>query len=373
MKILFCSPYLQKESIHRGGINIWADNILQYYHTLENHDIEITPVSFDRKYYISVDTRFVRRAYLGVKELSSAVKEAELHLKKKRFDVVHICTSASLSLIKDLKLMKLAKKYGAKSVVHLHFGRTPELLNKKNWEWKLLKKVVEGADSVITMDMQTYRTLASLSYKHIYYCPNPLSQAIMSQIAEETDKVTRLQNKLLFVGHVLPSKGVYELVDAAKRIPNIELHVIGKAEEPVLSEIKRIAEKSNDREWLKMRGEIPHDEVIRELMSATLFVFPSYTEGFPNVILEAMACGCPIASSDVGAIPEMLDIDNDACGICYKPKSSDEVYEAIVSMLDDKMLRDQYASKAEERVYNKYAVNIVFESLLAIWKGKRLR
>ena len=111
-----------------------------------------------------------------------------------------------------------------------------------------------------------------------------------------------------------------------------------------------------------------HEDVIREFFQADMFVFPSYSEGFPNVILEAMACGCAIVSSDVGAIPEMLDIDGKACGVCFKPKSADEVLEAVKSVINDSDLKQRLAANAKERVYNMYAIPMVWKQMVKIWK-----
>ena len=117
-------------------------------------------------------------------------------------------------------------------------------------------------------------------------------------------------------------------------------------------------------------GEVTHDDVIREFFQADMFVFPSYTEGFPNVIMEAMACGCPIVSSDVGAIPEMLDMDGDPCGICFKPQSADEVNYAIKSLIDNKDLKSSFAAKAKARVNNLYAMPKVWEKMVSIWRNE---
>ena len=85
-----------------------------------------------------------------------------------------------------------------------------------------------------------------------------------------------------------------------------------------------------------------------------------------------MACGCPIVSSDVGAIPEMLDVKGDACGICFKPQSSDEVYRAVNILIDNDKMKKTFVSKAKARVHRLYAMPQVWEQLLKIWNTKTL-
>lgn len=369
MKVLFCSPYKIRPEVIGAGIKIWADNLLQYYKTIES-DVEIVPASFDRSYYISVDTNKFKRLYLGIKEYTGFVKSAIKLMDSEHCDVMHVCSSASMSLVKDLILVRAAKKRGIKSAVHFHFGRIPELAVLKNWEWKLLKKVIEEADQIITMNEASYSTLRNLGYTNVSNCPNPLSSAIMKQIDAEYGTIKRETNKLLFVGHVLPSKGVFELVEACSRFDNVELHIIGKAQEPVYSQLIELAKKKDNGSWLKMRGEVPHEGVLREMQSATLFVFPTYTEGFPGVILEAMASGCPIVTTNVGAIPEMLDINGaNKYGVCVPPKDVDAFAEGLKKMLENPEFASSCAENAKQRVYDLYAVPAVWEQLSSIWKS----
>lgn len=368
MKVLLCSPYKVRPEVIGAGIKIWADNILKYYYTIKT-DVEIIPASFDRCNYISVDTSKLKRLYLGAKEYKGFVSNAINMMDKDQFDVIHVCSSASFSLIKDYILVKAAKKRGIKSAVHFHFGRIPELAGKKNWEWKLLTKVAKAADCIITMDQNSYKTLRNCGYNNTTYCPNPLSAAIMSQIEQEYGTVNRESNKLLFVGHVLPSKGIFELVEACSQIENIELHIIGKAEENVKQELLSRASKVNEGKWLKLRGEVQHEDVLREMQSATIFAFPSHTEGFPGVILESMACGCPIVTTKVGAIPEMLDITNGFnYGICVEPKDATAFATALKEMLSRPEYAKQCAKNSRQRVKEMYAVPGVLEQLMNIWR-----
>lgn len=188
-----------------GGIGIWGKNMMEYYNSIET-DVELHPVSFDRKNYVSVDTNPLIRIVSSLQFLAP-VKETRRLLKDVRPDVLHTCTSASLSLIKDLLLVRLAKRYKAKSIVHFRFGRIPELIEKKNWEWKLLRSVIDNASQIITIDQKSYKALVGIGYKHIHYCPNALFMPVLNQIKELKPTVSRIPGKLLFVGHVLPSKG----------------------------------------------------------------------------------------------------------------------------------------------------------------------
>lgn len=206
-------------------------------------------------------------------------------------------------------------------------------------------------------------------FNHVAYLPNPLGMSALKAVSDGEGKYERVPRRLLYCGHVVVTKGVMELVEGSRQIPNIELRIVGRCTLEIKEQMQAIARKSNeDISWLNFVGEVTHEDVIREFFQADMFVFPSYSEGFPNVILEAMACGCPIVSSDVGAIPEMLDVDGKACGVCFKPKSADEVLEAVKSVIDDSGLKQKLAANAKERVNNMYSIPMVWKQMVKIWK-----
>ena len=365
MKVLLCTPYKSDPDIVRGGINQWARNILSYYEERKD-GIEIIPVSFDRHISLIYSKNILHRFINGLREQIRPLRNALNAIKNEKPDVIHICSSAGLGCLRDMLLVKAAKRYQVRSIVHLHFGRLPELAKKNDWEWRLLKSVIRKCDVVVPMNKPTETTLRKNGFSNVHYLPNPLSNKVIEQITE-LKGIERIPRQLLYVGHVYREKGVKELVEGCSKIDNIELRIVGKCSQEMRDELLSLSLDAKGKDWICFVGEMAHEDVLREFLSADMFVFPSYTEGFPNVILEAMACECPIVASNVGAIPEMLDIGNNPCGVCINPKSSEEVHDAVMSLLDDSKQKEEYANRAKSRVQSMYSMPVVWKELVGIW------
>ena len=368
MKVLFCSPYSEAPEVIKGGINTWGRYIMSYYEEYGRKDVELIPVSLDRTVFAVATSSFFGRIWNGFHDQMKPVKKAILLMEEEKPDVAHICTSAGLGLVRDFLLVRAAKKRSIRTVVHLHFGRIPELAQKRNWEWRMLSKVLHMCDVPVVMNRPSEKTLMQEGFKNVAYLPNPLGMNALAAIHDNEGKYKRIPHRLLYCGHVLKTKGVMELVEGCRKIHEIELRIVGKCMPDIKAEMLDVARKSGeDVSWVNFVGEVTHEDVIREFYQADMFVFPSYSEGFPNVILEAMGCGCPIASSDVGAIPEMLDIDGDACGVCFKSRNPDEVYRAVSFLIDNDEKKRSFVAKAKARVNKLYAIPQVWGQMINIW------
>ena len=141
MKILLCSPYSINPQVIQGGIAIWAQNIVAYYHSLGGN-VQLYVIPYDRKTDAKACKSLVKRAWLGYKDYRSSIKETKRRLSVEHFDVLHLCTSASISLTKDLIVLRQAKRRGVRAIGHFHFGRIPDLKECGNWEWKIAPNVL---------------------------------------------------------------------------------------------------------------------------------------------------------------------------------------------------------------------------------------
>lgn len=367
MKILLCTPYEEGKEIASGGITIWARNIINFY-KLAHDNVCVKVQPFDRDTYVSKDITTFQRFYYGLTEYLDNIKQTEKRLRKEHFDIIHLCSSANISFVKDLMMIRVAHRFDSKIAIHLHFGRIPEIYAKNNWEWKLLKLVLKKADMVITMDLSSYSLLNSKGYENVAYLPNPLSKAIIEQIEIDNKSIAVEPKTILFVGHVIETKGVYELAKATKGLPYKSLRIIGKCAEDTKQEMLAINPN------MIFVGEIQHDQVIREMLAADIFVLPSYTEGFPNVILESMACGCAIISTEVGAIPEMLNYNSSQpCGCIVPPMDVQCLKNSIKQLLNNQNFCDELRTRSVQRVNEFYSVDVVWKQLVSIWEDTESR
>ncbi|MCQ2249772.1 MAG: glycosyltransferase family 4 protein [Bacteroidales bacterium] len=368
MKVILCTPFIQSPEFAQGGLVVWGANIINYYKSLVDKEVELVPISFDRRTYAKNHKSKIGQFVNGIKELWRSTFQTVKLLKRRDFDAVHVCTSTYFSLLKDLIILWAAKHYGVRGYVHFHCGRVPDILKASNWEHKLLIKVASLATKCITMDLHSFYAFENYGIHNIVNLPNPLSLSIINQVTERSFFMTKVPGRIAFVGHVIPTKGIQELVESCCMLGTPDLHIIGKLLPNDKAVIDSLLSKYNTKgEWITWVGEIPHENVIDELLQAEVFAFPTYTEGFPNVILEAMVCKCAIVTTTVGAIPEMLDIENDACGVCVEPKNTELFYNALSNVYGNSECITEYSNKAFVRVNEQYTINNVWNQMVEIW------
>ena len=138
---------------------------------------------------------------------------------------------------------------------------------------------------------------------------------------------------LLFIGNLLPVKGVDVLLQACQALAAQRddwcLHLVGDGAERARLEAQAQSLGLSGR--VRFHGSRAHAELPAWLRAADLFVLPSRSEGIPNVLLEASACGTPYVASDVGGIPEIASL---GAGILVPPEQPAALAEAIGRGLD---------------------------------------
>jgi teichuronic acid biosynthesis glycosyltransferase TuaC len=138
---------------------------------------------------------------------------------------------------------------------------------------------------------------------------------------------------VVYIGRMDVKKGLRELVEAAVALgpqrPGLQVYLVGEGPDRGL--IESAIQASNAASYIHVLPACSFDKVAVWMAAANLVTLPSYMEGCPNVVLEALACGRPVVATNVGGIPEIM---NDECGRLVPPRAPAELAAALASVLD---------------------------------------
>lgn len=348
-----------------GGIASWSLNLLQY--AADSHQDNIVHLNTAVKY------RSITQKHKGICIASGIIDSCRIialtigYCLKYMPKVVHVTTSASFGLFNNMIIGLICRIFRINYIVHFHFGRIPKLAIQQNWEWKTLVRVIRMSTVSIVIDSPSFVTLKAKKLDNVILVPNPCSTEL-EQLAHQKIK-EYVPNEFIFVGHIIPAKGIFELIQAIIAIgQNINLTMVGPVEADIKKQLIELASKKDYGSWLRLVGVKSKTEILDMMQRSHVLLLPSYTESFPNVILEAMACGCPVIATDVGAIPDMLDIQTEnPAGVCLPTRDINGLKEAIELLLKDSLKRHQMAQNGKMKVLSNYTMSHIFSKYKNLW------
>ena len=137
---------------------------------------------------------------------------------------------------------------------------------------------------------------------------------------------------VLYAGNLLPTKGLSELTEAfvglARVRPNLRLVLVGEG--MLGDKVQARARAAGIGDRLAMPGAQESVKVAQWMRACDVFCLPSYSEGCPNVVIEALSCGRPVVATDVGGVPELV---NEACGRLVPARNSEKLQSALDAAL----------------------------------------
>jgi glycosyltransferase involved in cell wall biosynthesis len=177
-------------------------------------------------------------------------------------------------------------------------------------------------------DPDRIRAIANGCDARIFH-PQPLTDARAALGVEHDAQL------VTYVGRLVPEKGLRELLDAVAALapgaPRLALALVGEG--PMREEIdQRVAAlcAAHPRLRVHLPGAQGPAEVARWMAASDLITLPSYSEGHPNVLVEALACGRPVVATPVGGIPEVVDA---ACGVLVPARDPAALAQGLTETL----------------------------------------
>ena len=346
-----------------GGIANWTRLFTEY--LVKNNLADISLVNTAPKGRVTEGRGILKRVFVSGFAMFGIVSEIRDKIRTDKMDCVHIATSGSLAAIRDLMVANLLRKKNVPFIYHIHFGRIPEIIRENTVEWKLIKKVISLSARTIAIDKSTKDDLSDFFGAKIDYIPNPIDLKSLPVPSESTEKT------VMYLGWVIKQKGMEELVASWESIQSVakdwKLQIVGPYKKEYVDELR----KKHSFENVEIIGEKSHKEAMELLNRASVFVLPSYTEGCPYVIMEAMALKKIIIGTRVGNIPEML---GDNCGVLIDVGSAEELKKRLKEVITQADRYDNLREAAYEKAKSEYDISRISTKFLNIVKeiiGKR--
>jgi glycosyltransferase involved in cell wall biosynthesis len=171
---------------------------------------------------------------------------------------------------------------------------------------------------------------------------------------------------VLFVGRLVPYKGVDVLLDAMRAISAVALLV---GEGPERATLQRRAEALDVADRVRFLGEVSNDELAALYRACDLFVLPSVTrqEAFGVVLLEAMACGKPVISTDLATGSGWVNQDRET-GFVVPPCNAAALHDAIDRLVAEPGLRGSLGEGARRRARTLFSLDGMIDAVLALYR-----
>jgi glycosyltransferase involved in cell wall biosynthesis len=278
-----------------------------------------------------------------------------------RLALLHAHTASRASFWRKSIFMLTALAARKPVVLHLHGGEFDLFYYDEcgPLRRRYIRFVLEHVDVVLVLSRRWHDRLGKIApHAKVAVISNPVA------IVDPDNAARRRPDVLLFLGRLVARKGVFDLLEALAivrtRFPSVTLRYGGEGEAATTAIITRARELGVES-CVEMLGWIGGSAKQQALEEATIFVLPSYAEGLPMGVLEAMAAGAAVVATPVGGIPDVVDDEVD--GFLVEPGDVQALAERIVRLLGDAGLREAFAGRARKKVLEQFSPERVLTQL----------
>jgi len=283
-------------------------------------------------------------------------------------DVALIFSASGLSMLEKGVMSIIARVF----MVPVVFApRGSEIGRVVGWKRKLYSFLLRRSTLIICQSEQWkkfYIELTGFNENKVAVVYNwiHLDEYVNMKIPRERKTVT-----VLYMGWMVATKGIFDLVKVVEMdrtfFTSTRFVLCGGGED--LEKFRIMVDKLGMSNLFEVTGWVEGEQKKSYLESADIFVLPSYGEGMPNALLEAMACGKACIATTVGGIPDM--ISNGENGLLYDAGNINAFQTCLKKMINNREARVVMGEKARERAKSVHDINIVWPQMLRYFQMVR--
>jgi len=342
-----------------GGISNWTLAVLRS-RLAERFEIRVVNTSPSEK------TAVHGRSRLRIDRVGDALRalvRLVVELICFRPQLLHVNTPYYWAFLRDGLAVWIARAFGVPTVLHFRGGDFPAFAETgPRTRRRAVRATLRRANRLVALERHTQTYLESLTgHDRVCRVPNFVRLEDVGSLPDRAARSGPIE--VLFVGWILEAKGVRELLQVARALPNLRFTLVGPEQADFVASVRADLDALADRvRLLKSR---PRECVFELYRQADVFVLPTWREGFPNVVLEAMAAGLPVVATPVGAIPDMIRDGEE--GLLVPARDAAALTHALGRLANDPGLRARLGARARARVEALYSCESVLGDLEALW------
>jgi glycosyltransferase involved in cell wall biosynthesis len=271
--------------------------------------------------------------------------------------------------------VRLARQLGVPCVLSVRGSDVNELCFR--WPTRRpVRRALRGATALVAVSRALKETLGSagIPADRVAVIPNGVDASVFRPgdraAARDALGIGADQTVLFSAGTLVREKGIEHLIAGLGRLahrPELHLYVAGAG--PHRASLEALADREGLGGRVTFLGHLDLAGMVRWYQAADLLVFASLREGCPNAVMEALACGLPVVSSRVGAVPDLAEHGRD--GLLFAPGSADAFAGALEEALSRAWDRAAIAERGSRRSWDRVAEEYceVFERTLGHWRA----
>lgn len=319
-----------------GGITSVIQQILAHDWASEDVDMKFIP-SYK-------DGNFTEKSLYFMKAIVKLI--FSIHINKP--DVVHIHMSHHGSFDRAKIIQQICSKNNIPVILHLHGSEFEKYYNEcDTGKQKVISQLFSKCRAVIVLGEKWENFIKYISPDAKVYVFNN-SVSIPSETVVEQEKTVRF----LFLGVLFERKGASDLLQAVNKIVKedcikekaVRFVIAGSG--PEEEKLREYTEKNGLGDYVQFTGWINGDRKIEQLKNSDVLILPSYNEGLPIAVLEAISYGMPVISTDVGSISEAVRHNEN--GFLFEPGNISELTDYISEMICNDEMRRKMARESRK-------------------------
>lgn len=280
-----------------------------------------------------------------------------------RVGVAHIHVSSRGSYLRKSLLVRLIKALGGKVILHLHGSEFRDFYSNESNENKKqhIRDTFEMSDVVIVLSSQW------IDWGRVTFNRAEHFQLVYNAVPSlELEAASTPSSTISFLGRVGKRKGVHDLLKAMVKVkqqcPGAKLMIGGDGD---IEKYRVMARDLGLESQVEFLGWVSGQHKLDVLRQTQIYCLPSYNEGFPMGILEAMSAGIAVVSTYAGGIPDAISDGKE--GILVKAGDSEALADALIELLTNQEMNQDYTQNAKQKFDEHFSVQAIIPQVQRIY------